>query len=97
MSRSEAVLAKAGRAMRHATVNATRVLHDWTGDMPVQCQGRRACDWERMGDSVGYDMAFNDQEARTMLHGRDVTPPTCPACAALLDLALELRGSAGRR
>jgi len=52
---------------------------------------RRACDWEPLG-CFDPDDFFTDTTARELLEGERVELPTCPPCAALLDLALEMRG-----
>lgn len=74
--------------MRHATVLALDTIHPWLSDDATDYWSRLACDWED-GQLGG---AFIVGEAARLLHGGSVELPTCPACAALLDLALELRG-----
>ena len=83
--------------MRHATVNATRVLFDWVrlGSPETdrwQTSDRRACGWEKVERRRWP--GFSDGSAIDLNGGLKVALPTCPACAALVDLALEMRGSA---
>ena len=76
--------------MRHATVTATRAIFDWAPwSMLTASNNHRACDWARCADDSWFDFWASEQ----LIAGREVALPTCPACAALLDLALELRGS----
>ena len=81
--------------MRHATVQALRSVYDWLPfhnrfiDKPLRL--RRACDWEEM-----HEVAFSALDAFHLLDGQPVDLPTCPSCATLLDVALELRGSTPR-
>lgn len=77
--------------MRHVTVIATNAVFAWLPNIHdrYHCSARRACDW---GEAKGGDVSaldvylFLDTE-------QAFQPPTCPACAALLDLALEMRGA----
>ncbi len=75
--------------MRHATVWATLEIHPWSL-RDLAAFGFRACDW---GWEESEDL-FAAEDAQALLDGREVDLPTCPACAALLDLALEMRGVA---
>lgn len=78
--------------MRHATVNSTLVIFDWH-PRRAGMHDRRACDWAPIMDLVA---PFCDSTALDLLTGEKVDLPTCPACAALVDLALEMRGSGAR-
>lgn len=76
--------------LRHVTVLALNFIHPWLGPgfRVRDVHDRRGCDWAiEMKNTFGWDAAEN------LLLERQVELPTCPACAALLDLALELRGS----
>lgn len=75
---------------RHVTVNALNVVFPWA-DGAVEATRRRACDWE-FSDALREDVLY-DSEVRRLLRGESVDLPTCPACAALLDLALEMRAT----
>ena len=77
--------------MRHATVMGLNVLRPWVGYPGGTAWRRLACTWEPCNPEA-KDF-FNDEHAWDLLGGRRVELPTCPACAALLDLALELRGT----
>lgn len=74
--------------MRHATVWALENVRPWLPDDTTDYGARSACDWEYTTIE-----AFTAGDASRLLHGESVELPTCPACAALLDLALELRGA----
>lgn len=84
--------------MIHATINALRLIYDWTdikkapddGEMLPSCSHIQACDWEAVHWNT---TAFVKRDAYQLLGGD--TPGitiTCPKCAVLLDVALELRG-----
>lgn len=75
--------------MRHATVKALDCVFPWLPHGASDFEQRLACDWSR-ADVEGY---FIDWRAEALLKGRKVALPTCPACATLLDLALEMRGA----
>ena len=75
--------------MRHATVMAL-----WTiarkESLPSDWQLRRGCDWS----PDASDAVWGRVDADDLLEGKRPTREvTCPACAALVDLALEMRGS----
>lgn len=80
--------------MRHATVQATRVVFNWlpyhNRFIDKSLRLRRACDWS---DTTPLADNFDALDAVHLLDGQAVDLPTCPACAALLDLALEMRGA----
>jgi len=81
--------------VRHATVLATNVVFRWAdlrGDSEVAAYAKRACDWQSLTETQSLN-SLQDMEAKELLAGGTVRLPTCPACAALLDLALEMRGS----
>lgn len=89
--------------MRHATVYAIETLRllpprqeHWVAASDI-----KACDWTPAPPppcgpqpplSEYEDNTFRSYAADLLLAGREVQLPTCPACAALVDLALELRG-----
>lgn len=79
--------------MRHATVFAVQEIlrspsrDEWDG----AASGLSACGWEPLPNSSG-EGAFNDYCAIGLTEGCKAVLPTCPACAALVDLALEMRG-----
>lgn len=73
--------------MRHATVLSLEKVHQWLSDDATDFAMRKACDWEEAGISC-----FGALNALGLLGGEKEELPTCPSCAALLDLALELRG-----
>lgn len=78
--------------MRHATVNA--VEHIRAPDLQdrwANAAGVAACNWESI--SLRTLAHFHAGSAEDLVFGLRVELPTCPACAALVDLALELRGS----
>lgn len=83
--------------MRHATVYAIEKLlrrgrpgrvGGWVNASAVS-----ACLWEHLIDAGVHSGHFNDDEAARLLAGERIDLIVCPACAALVDLALELRGS----
>lgn len=78
--------------MRHATVNATYVFYHWfdKDDTRASHGNRRACDWA-LDNKAGLEQ-FHEDTAYMLLDGKTVELPTCPACAALIDLAVELGG-----
>ena len=79
--------------MRHATATATRAIFDWAPWAPLSASNnRRACDWTHSADCAD-EKWFDFWTSEQLIAGREVALPTCPACAALLDLALELRGA----
>ena len=76
--------------MRHATVQAADVV--LSGEVQwSRASGLSACRWEPI--SILNEPHFIAADARSLLDGKKATLPDCPACAALLDLALELRES----
>jgi len=85
--------------MRHATVYAIEELLHRGRDVPalsrawVNASAITACSWERLADAGAHSGHFNDDEAAQLLAGERIDLITCPACAALVDLALELRGA----
>ena len=82
--------------MRHATVYAIEELlrrgHNRTTGW-TNASGITACSWERLADAGAYSGHLNDDEAVAFLAGERIDLIACPACAALVDLALEMRGS----
>lgn len=76
--------------MRHASVNATLAIFEWQKPPRPNVHDRRACDWAHAGPK---ELMMVDSTAFALLAGERVELPTCPACAALVDLALEMRGS----
>lgn len=81
--------------LRHVTVLALNEVHSWIEFGISTARWSRvvgvvACDWRTVGDD---ESIFDSSSAYQLLIGIAVEPPTCPACAALLDLALEMRGS----
>jgi len=81
--------------VRHATVLATRSIFAWcdlSGDAELAACAKRACDWQPLTEREALN-SMQDTQARRLFHGEPVELPTCPACAALVDLALEMRGS----
>jgi hypothetical protein len=48
----------------------------------------QACDWDEAIDPHGY---FGDTAALALLQGSPGALPDCPACALLVDMALEIR------
>ena len=82
--------------MRHATVYAIEeLLRRGTNRVGgwVNASALTACSWERLPDAGARSGHFNDDEAAAFLVGERIDLISCPACAALVDLALELRGS----
>lgn len=79
--------------MRHATVLALNEIYEWIPSRVDRASAwrRRACDWGVL-DTSPREIFIND-DAEDLRRGRAVTLPDCPACAALLDLALEMRGN----
>lgn len=78
--------------MRHATVMAVKEIFPWLDLDADGVNGRRACDWSQLrGDDIAP--FFDVFAAIALLDGKEVHLPTCPACACLVDLALEMRGS----
>lgn len=79
--------------MRHATVLALNEIYEWIpnslGNRASAWQ-KRACDWNELDTSPME--AFINTDAENLRRGSAVTLPDCPACAALLDLAMEMRG-----
>lgn len=86
--------------MRHATVYAIEVIQrlparaesqweaaglEWQGASDV-----RACDWLPLPTAAE---AFRSTTAAALLRDVAVELPTCPSCAALVDLAFAMRGS----
>ena len=74
--------------MTHATAWALDKMYPWLREDARSVAGRAACSW----GEAGID-AFTVVAAEALLAGQKVDLPTCPACAALLDLALEMRGA----
>jgi hypothetical protein len=84
--------------MRHATVYALEALQGIKTKPALKEDGWdvgagnvMACSWERQ--SQKDRRPFDRTDARDLLAGYEVILPTCPACATLLDLALEMRGN----
>ena len=76
--------------MRHATVWALDIV--LSGDAQWdRASGVGACNWQDI--PILNEPHFIAADARMLLSGKKVTLPTCPACAALVDIALEMRGS----
>lgn len=79
--------------MRHATVLAVNAIFQWIekGEEP-NARLVRACSWE--SETEDTEHYFGDQDGEDLARGLMpvVGLPTCPACAALVDLALEMRG-----
>ncbi len=75
--------------MRHATVWALESVCHWLPEDSDGYVARRACDWET--DLCGFESSFTAMCAYMLRDGESVELPTCPACAALLDFALEMR------
>ena len=77
--------------MRHATVLALNEIYEWIPSADAHSAWlNRACDWEPSYTGMNND--FINGDAQRLIRGDFVTLPDCPACAALLDLALEMRG-----
>ncbi len=77
--------------MRHATVSATLIFYRWETYLEDRYE-RRACDWVKdLTPAI-----FHQQDAHKLLQGILVELPTCPECAALVDLAQELGGKVGQ-
>lgn len=85
--------------MRHATVQALRAVHDWIVGHDRKANPSlafvRACDWHE-NTFERHELRFTALDAYHLLDGQTVTLPDCPSCAALLDLALEMRTPPGR-
>lgn len=86
--------------MRHATVYAIETAQGIKTMPGVQEPGWQfgagnviACSWEHVIEDE-MPSALSRFEMMELLVGKPVDLPTCPACAALLDLALEMRGKA---
>jgi hypothetical protein len=75
--------------VRHATVWALDWLRPWLPFDATDYRNRAACTWESGGDTSR--LSFDVSSATGLRMG--CTPPTefptCPACAAMLDWALE--------
>lgn len=80
----------ASGGMRHITVMATNFVSSWLADDATHYAGVLACDWSKVEATA---QEFDLPAAVGLLTGTKVELPTCPACAALLDLALEMRGA----
>lgn len=87
--------------MRHATARAINFIYPWYEQVDSMGYGwknindglRLACDWSEFNYRArAEDELFTGGAAQSLVKGRRVDLPTCPACAALLDLALELSG-----
>lgn len=76
--------------LRHATVMALDLVFRWLPRPVIDAGSRRACDWERV--YIFENSTFTYEAGVRLIGGASVELPTCPACAALLDLALEMRG-----
>jgi hypothetical protein len=51
-----------------------------------------ACNWEQLDCLPNNPFeSFNMTDAVELMKGREVKPPDCPACCALMDAALEMR------
>ena len=78
--------------MRHATVNATFFLYEWFEDNTYSGrESRIACDWSDCEGGCLESEYFNDNAAIKLINGRQCELPTCPECAVLVDLAIQLR------
>jgi hypothetical protein len=75
--------------MRHASVMALwRIAR--MESLSLDWQLRQGCDWA----SADGDVVWGQVDALDLLDGRRPRREvTCAACAALVDLALEMRGS----
>lgn len=76
--------------LRHVTVLALNEVFPWLGSDARRERNRKACDWEAIG---WWRDVLGEMGAWTLVRGGREPLPTCPACAALLDLAFELRGT----
>ena len=75
--------------LRHVTVCALHEVFPWLEDA-LDERSRRGCDWSSIQD---WSQDLTELCAWSLLRGVSQPLPTCPACAALLDLALEMRGT----
>lgn len=79
--------------MRHVTFNALRVVLG-TFDAYIYDGGwHLACDWSDCSPLSGwnYDLLTVPNADLFLKGDPKVKPPTCPNCAVLWDMALELR------
>lgn len=78
--------------MRHATVNATFFLYKWFEDNRYSGRtSRLACDWSCREFGCFESDYFDVTAAINLISGRRSELPTCPECAVLVDLAIQLR------
>ena len=77
--------------LRHVTVRALNAVFPWLDDCGrPDSANLKACDWAPL-ESLD---ALSEMPMWQLLHGSPFEClPTCPSCAALLDLALEMRGT----
>lgn len=78
--------------LRHVTVLALNEVFPWLGSDAMHSVDRKGCDWEALR-VVPVPPVLGEMSAWRLVRGGREPLPTCPACAALLDLAFELRGT----